>query len=62
MTPTSEWRHLAEQASVEMDSKKLTALVEELNRVLNEQDALRIQRRGVIVSSFPLATAEVLVA
>jgi hypothetical protein len=62
MTPTSEWRHLAEQASVEMDSKKLTALVEELNRVLNEQDALRIQRRGVIVSSVPLATAEVLVA
>ena len=50
MTPKSDWRHLAEQASVEMDSKKLSALVEELNRVLDEQEALR---RGVICSSFP---------
>ena len=54
MTPKSDWRHLAEQASVEMDSKKLSALVEELNRVLDEQEALR---RGVICSSFLPATA-----
>jgi hypothetical protein len=62
MTPTSDWRHLAEHARVEMDSKMLRALVEDLNRVLGEQDALRIQRRGLIFSSAPLATAEVQVS
>ena len=50
MTPKSDWRHLAEQASVEMDSKKLSVLVEELNRVLDEQETLRCQRHGVIDS------------
>ena len=62
MTSNSDWRHLAEQASVEMDSNKLSALVEELNRVLDEQDALRTKRRGVVCSSFPPATAEPFVA
>ena len=28
----SDWRHLAEQASEEMDSEKLMSLVNELNR------------------------------
>ena len=58
MAPNSDWRHLAQQASVEMDSTKLSALVEELNRVLDEQEASRTKRRGVICSSFPPATAE----
>ena len=34
----SDWRHLAEQASKEMDSKKLLSLVTELNRVLGERE------------------------
>jgi hypothetical protein len=35
MTPQkTDWRKLAEQASQELDSKKLMALVEELNVVL----------------------------
>ena len=56
MTPQpSDWRHLAEQASVEMDSKKLSVLVEELNRVLDEQETLRYQRHGVIDSSLLVA-------
>jgi hypothetical protein len=45
-----DWRLLAEQASVEMDSNKLNALVEELNRVLDEQEASRNQRRLVCFS------------
>jgi hypothetical protein len=61
MTPKSDWRHLAEQASVEMDSTKLSALVEQLNCALDEQDALRTKRRGVICSPFLPATAEPLV-
>jgi hypothetical protein len=32
-----DWKHLAEQASKEMDSKKLLSLVNELNRVLGER-------------------------
>jgi len=55
MTPKPDWRHLAEQASVEMDSKKLSVLVEELNRVLDEQETLRYQRHGVIDSSLLVA-------
>jgi len=34
----SDWRHLAEQASEEMDSEKLMSLVNELNRVLGERE------------------------
>jgi len=30
----SDWKHLAEQASKEMDSTKLLSLITELNRVL----------------------------
>jgi hypothetical protein len=55
MIPKPDWRHLAEQASVEMDSKKLSVLVEELNRVLDEQETLRYQRHGVIDSSLLVA-------
>jgi hypothetical protein len=32
-----DWQHLADQASDEMDSKKLTHLVVELNRLLGER-------------------------
>jgi hypothetical protein len=40
MTPyqPDDWKHLAEQASKEMDSKKLLGLVNELNRVLGERE------------------------
>jgi hypothetical protein len=40
MTPhqPSDWEHLAEEASKEMDPKKLTALVRDLNRVLIERE------------------------
>jgi len=40
MTPyqPDDWRHLAEQASKEMDSKKLLGLVNKLNRVLGERE------------------------
>jgi hypothetical protein len=41
----SDWQHLAEQASIEMDPSKLVALVTELNRVLRERDEKSIQRR-----------------
>ena len=45
MTPqTSDWRHLAEQASSEMDPNKLMALVGELNRVLEREETSRQQR------------------
>ena len=56
MTPdqSSGWRHLAEQASIEMDSNKLNRLVEELNRVLDEQEVSRTQRRQVYLSSAPV--------
>jgi hypothetical protein len=33
-----DWKYLAEQASKEMDSKKLLSLVNELNRVLWERE------------------------
>jgi hypothetical protein len=39
MTPSqSDWQHLAEQASSEMDPDKLLKLVDQLNRVLGEQE------------------------
>jgi hypothetical protein len=39
MTPSqSDWQHLAEQASNEMDPEKLINLVTQLNRVLGEQE------------------------
>jgi hypothetical protein len=40
MTPhqPSDWQHLAEQASNEMDPDKLLQLVNQLNRVLGEQE------------------------
>ena len=39
MTPSqSDWQHLAEQASSEMDPEKLLKLVDQLNRVLGEQE------------------------
>jgi hypothetical protein len=37
---TSDWRHLAEQASKEADPKKLTDLVNELNRVLAKREEI----------------------
>jgi hypothetical protein len=40
MTPfdQSNWLHLAEQASKQLDPKKLMSLVEELNRALAARD------------------------
>ena len=39
MTPSqSDWQYLAEQASIEMDPDKLLNLVDQLNRVLGEQE------------------------
>jgi len=42
---TGDWKHLAEQASTEMNSEKLLELVNELNQVLGEgEDKPRQQR------------------
>jgi hypothetical protein len=40
MTPYQQtnWRHFAEQATKELDPKKLMSLVEELNRALAARD------------------------
>jgi len=39
MTPQpSDWRHLAEQASNEMDTNRLIDLVVELDRMLGERE------------------------
>jgi hypothetical protein len=39
MTPQpNNWRHLAEQASKELDPEKLMGLVHELNRVLEQNE------------------------
>ena len=40
MTPhhPSDWRHIAEQLSKEMDSEKVLELAEQLNRVLGERE------------------------
>jgi len=51
MIPKPDWRHLAEQASVEMDSNRLTALVQELIKALEEEENVRHQNRGLICSS-----------
>ena len=47
MTPSqSDWQHLAEQASSEMDPEKLINLVTQLNRVLGEhEERSRAQQR-----------------
>jgi hypothetical protein len=51
MTPhqPTHWQNLAEQASKEMDSNKLAALVTELNRVLCEGEATsrKPRRQGI---------------
>jgi len=45
MTPQpSDWRHLAEQASKETDPAKMLRLVEELNGVLEHEQASRLKR------------------
>ena len=47
MTPqSSDWRHLAEQASNEMDPKKMMDLVVELNRVLEKREQTSRQQRN----------------
>ncbi len=59
MTPSqSDWQHLAEQASTEMDPDKLLQLVAQLNRVLGEQEERsRAQRYpGNESMSFPAAS------
>jgi len=35
---TADWKHLAEQASTEMNSEKLLELVNELNQLLGERE------------------------
>jgi hypothetical protein len=41
-----DWKHLAEQASSEMNSEKLLELVNELNQLLGEhEDKARKQRQ-----------------
>jgi hypothetical protein len=42
----SDWHHLAEQASAELDPKKLMSLVDELNHVLEESETSSRQRRN----------------
>jgi hypothetical protein len=46
---STDWKHLAEQASKEMDPEKLMSLVNELNRVLeqNEQSSKRRTQENV---------------
>ena len=36
--PTGDWKHLAEQASTEVNSEKLLELVNELNQLLAERE------------------------
>lgn len=47
MLPDSpgDWKRLAEQASIEMNSKKLMELVTELNEVLGEREDKPRQQR-----------------
>jgi hypothetical protein len=47
MPPDSadDWKHLAEQASTEMNSEKLMELVDELNQLLGEREDKPRQRR-----------------
>ena len=48
MTPnqSSDWHHLAEQASTELDPERLMSLVDELNRVLEQNETLSRQRQN----------------
>jgi hypothetical protein len=59
MTPSqrSDWQHLAEQASNEMDPDKLLNLVNQLNRLLGEQEerSRALLQRGNDGMSFPAA-------
>ena len=58
MTPSqSDWQHLAEQASSEMDPDKLLSLVNQLNRLLGDQEesSRALLRRGNEGISFPAA-------
>lgn len=49
MTQHTDWHHLAEQASKEMDPAKLMQLVDELNRALkqNEQTSKRLDNESL---------------
>jgi len=51
----SDWQHLAEQASNEMDPDKLLNLVTQLNRLLGEQEerSRALLHRGNEGLSFP---------
>jgi hypothetical protein len=42
---SGDWKHIAEQASEEMNSDKLMELVNELNRVLGEHEETCRQQR-----------------
>jgi hypothetical protein len=42
---SSDWEHIAEQASKEMGPKKMLELVTELNRVLGEREETSRQKR-----------------
>ena len=59
MTPyqPSDWQQLAEQASNEMDPEKLLNLVNQLNRLLGEQEerSRAMRHRGNERLSFPAA-------
>jgi hypothetical protein len=41
----SDWKHLAEEASKEMDPERLTELVTDLTRVLGEREELPCLRK-----------------
>lgn len=47
MTPhqPNDWKHIAEQASIEMDPEKFMVLIQELNRVLLEREQMICQQR-----------------
>lgn len=40
----SDWKHLAEQASKELDPEKFMILIQELNRVLAEREEMICQQ------------------
>ena len=46
MTPQpNDWRHLAEQASNEMNPEKMMAIISELNRVLEKREQTSRQQQ-----------------
>jgi hypothetical protein len=55
MTPqnSTDWRHLAEQASKEMNPEKLMGLVNELNHVLEQNEQSSRRRTQENAGSFP---------